>query len=146
MSNRRETWWFHSTSQLAKTHTPSLGSQPRSVSSQAAWVIGKYMHLQAGTEPALLGRPTEPRETTQGLEVSLQPTGFSVYVFFSVPSLSLTLWVAPTLSLCAPVTWMSPLIQSVLRLKGLTGTSLLLQRTPTLFKRFPSHPDSWHSD
>ncbi|KAK7806798.1 hypothetical protein U0070_010282 [Myodes glareolus] len=40
VSSRRETWWFHSTSQLAKTHTPSLGSQPRSASSQAAWVIG----------------------------------------------------------------------------------------------------------
>lgn len=95
------------------------------------------MHLQAGTEPALLGRPTDPGETTQGLEGSLQPTGFAVYVFFSVLPLSLTLWVALTPPLCAPVTWMSPLIQSVLRLRGLTGTSLLLQRTPTLFERSP---------
>lgn len=46
------------------------------------------MHLQAGTEPVLLGRPTEPGETTQGLEGSLQPTGFAVYVFFSVLSVT----------------------------------------------------------
>lgn len=77
-----------------QTPTPNLGSGPRSVSSEVASVMGKYVSPQAGTEPTLGGRPAEPGGTPQGLECSLQQAGFAVQLFFSVQSPPLALWVA----------------------------------------------------
>lgn len=80
------------------------------------------MRLQAGAEPALGFRLADPGETTHQLEVQLTALWVSVYLFFSVQSLPLTLWVAQvphTRPLSAPVTWVPALlVQSLLRRRG----------------------------
>lgn len=80
------------------------------------------MRPRAGGEPALGFRLAEPGGTTHQLEVQLTALWVSVYLFFSLQSLPLTLWVAQvphTHPLSDLVTWVPALlVQSLLRLRG----------------------------